>query len=126
MPILNIKGGVSFSTSTAPELYYDDMADLFERMQSMEPTWKPFFDDGSPNYGYGKRDGNPLYWLDKLTNKNNTRKTTLNIGADWELIKDKLFLRENSSVYYEDYTRELFDKEYRGLLEREYRTEGFV
>ena len=113
LPILNIKGGVSFSTSTAPELYYDDMADLFERMQSMEPTWKPFFDDGSPNYGYGKRDGNPLYWLDKLTNKNNTRKTTLNIGADLELIKDKLFLRENSSVYYEDYTRELFDKEYR-------------
>ena len=113
LPILNIKGGVSFSTSTAPELYYDDMADLFERMQSMEPTWKPFFDDGSPNYGYGKRDGNPLYWLDKLTNKNNTRKTTLNIGADLELIKDKLFLRENSSIYYEDYTRELFDKEYR-------------
>ena len=113
LPILNIKGGVSFSTSTAPELYYDDMADLFERMRSMEPTWKPFFDDGSPNYGYGKRDGNPLYWLDKLTNKNNTRKTTLNIGADLELIKDKLFLRENSSVYYEDYTRELFDKEYR-------------
>ena len=113
MPILNIKGGVSFSTSTAPELYYDDMADLFERMQSMEPTWKPFFDDGSPNYGYGKRDGNPLYWLDKLTNKNNTRKTTLNIGADLELVKDKLFLRENSSIYYEDYTRELFDKEYR-------------
>ncbi len=87
---MNIKGGVSFSTSTAPELYYDDMADLFERMRSMEPTWKPFFDDGSPNYGYGKRDGNPLYWLDKLTNKNNTRKTTLNIGADLELIKDKL------------------------------------
>ena len=113
LPILNIKGGVSFSTSTAPELYYDDMADLFERMQSMEPTWKPFFDDGSPNYGYGKRDGNPLYWLDKLTNKNNTRKTTLNIGADLELVKDKLFLRENSSIYYEDYTRELFDKEYR-------------
>ncbi len=113
LPILNIKGGVSFSTSTAPELYYDDMADLFERMQSMEPTWKPFFDDGSPNYGYGKRDGNPLYWLDKLTNKNNTRKTTLNIGADLKLIKDKLFLRENSSIYYEDYTRELFDKEYR-------------
>ena len=113
LPILNIKGGVSFSTSTAPELYYDDMADLFERMQSMEPTWKPFFDDGSPNYGYGKRDGNPLYWLDKLTNKNNTRKTTLNIGADLEPVKDKLFLRENSSIYYEDYTRELFDKEYR-------------
>lgn len=113
LPILNIKGGVSFTTSTAPELYYDDMADLFERMQSMEPTWRPFFDDGSPNYGYGKRDGNPLYWLDKLTNTNNTRKTTLNIGADLELIKNKLFLRESSSIYYEDYTKETFDKEYR-------------
>lgn len=113
LPILTVKAGLNFSTSTAPELYYDDMADLFERMQSMEPTWRPFFDDGSPNYGYGKRDGNPLYWLDKLTNKNNTRRTTLNIGADLELVKNKLYLRENSSVYYDDYTKETFDKEYR-------------
>ena len=63
LPILNIKGGVNFSTSEAPELYYDDTADLFERLQSVEPTWNPYLPDGSPNYGYGKRDGNPLYWL---------------------------------------------------------------
>lgn len=54
-PFLNIKGGLNFSTSEAPELYYDDPADLFERMQSIEPTWNPFFEDGSPNYGYKKR-----------------------------------------------------------------------
>ena len=59
-PFLNVKGGLNFTTSEAPETYYDDPADLFERMQSIEPTWRPFFDDGSPNYGYGKRDGNPL------------------------------------------------------------------
>lgn len=112
-PFLNIKGGLNFSTSEAPELYYDDPADLFERMQSIEPTWNPFFEDGSPNYGYGKRDGNPLYWLDKLTNKNNTRRTTMNIGFDLEILKDKLFLRENSSLYYSDYTKETFNKEYR-------------
>lgn len=53
-PFLNVKGGLNFSTSEAPELYYDDPADLFERMQSIEPTWNPFFEDGSPNYGYGK------------------------------------------------------------------------
>ena len=106
LPILNIKGGVNFSTSEAPELYYDDTADLFERLQSVEPTWNPYLPDGSPNYGYGKRDGNPLYWLDKLTNQNNTRRTTLNIGADLEL-------RENSSLYYSDYTKETFDKAYR-------------
>lgn len=105
-PFLNVKGGLNFSTSEAPELYYDDPADLFERMQSIEPTWNPFFEDGSPNYGYGKRDGNPLYWLDKLTNKNNTRRTTMNIGFDLEILKDKLFLRENSSLYYSDYTKE--------------------
>ena len=94
-------------------LGYDDTADLFERLQSVEPTWNPYLPDGSPNYGYGKRDGNPLYWLDKLTNQNNTRRTTLNIGADLELIKDKLYLRENSSLYYSDYTKETFDKAYR-------------
>lgn len=112
-PFLNVKGGLNFTTSEAPETYYDDPADLFERMQSIEPTWRPFFDDGSPNYGYGKRDGNPLYWLDKLTNKNNTRRTTMNIGFDLEILKDKLYLRENSSLYYSDYTKETFDKEYR-------------
>ena len=57
---MNIKGGVNFSTSEAPELYYDDTADLFERLQSVEPTWNPYLPDGSPNYGYGKRDGNPF------------------------------------------------------------------
>lgn len=112
-PFLNVKAGLNFSTSESPELYYDDPADLFERMQSIEPTWNPFLEDGSPNYGYGKRDGNPLYWLDKLTNKNNTRRTTMNIGFDLELWKNKLFLRENSSLYYLDYTQETFDKEYR-------------
>ena len=110
LPILNVRAGLNFSTSESPQLYYDDPSDLFERIQSIEPTWKPFFDDGSPNYGYGKRDGNPLYWLDKLTNKNNTRKTTMNIGADLELIKDKLYLKENSSIYYNDYTKETFNK----------------
>ncbi len=113
LPILNIRAGLNFSTSESPQLYYDDMADLFERMQSIEPTWRPFLEDGSPNYGYGKRDGNPMYWLDKLTNQNNTRRTTMNIGADLELIKNKLFLKENSSIYYDDYTREYFDKAYR-------------
>ncbi|WP_417009193.1 SusC/RagA family TonB-linked outer membrane protein [Bacteroides congonensis] len=113
LPILNIRAGLNFSTSESPQLYYDDMADLFERMQSIEPTWNPFLEDGSPNYGYGKRDGNPMYWLDKLTNQNNTRRTTMNIGADIELIKNKLFLKENSSIYYNDYTREYFDKAYR-------------
>ena len=54
-----------------------------------------------------------MYWLDKLTNQNNTRRTTMNIGADLELIKNKLFLKENSSIYYDDYTREYFDKAYR-------------
>lgn len=113
LPILNVKGGVSFTTSESPELYYDDPADLFERMQSIEPTWNPFLPDGTPNYGYGKRDGNPLYWLDKLTNQNNTRRTTVNVGFDLEILKDKLYLRESSSLYYQDYTKETFDKEYR-------------
>ena len=112
LPILNIKGGVNFSTAKSPFMYYDDESDMFERMQSIEPTWNPFNEDGTPAYGYGKRDGNPLYWLDRFINNNNTRRTTLNIGADLEIIKNKLFLRENSSVYYNDYTNETFNKSY--------------
>ena len=113
LPILNIKGGVNFSTSEAPN--YIMMIRL--TCLSVYRVWSRhgilYLPDGSPNYGYGKRDGNPLYWLDKLTNQNNTRRTTLNIGADLELIKDKLYLRENSSLYYSDYTKETFDKAYR-------------
>ena len=41
LPILNIRAGLNFSTSESPQLYYDDMADLFERMQSIEPTCAP-------------------------------------------------------------------------------------
>ena len=85
---------------------------MFERKQSIEPTWNPFNEDGTPAYGYGKRDGNPLYWLDRFINNNNTRRTTLNIGAVHEIIKNKLFYRDNISVYYNDYTNETFNKSY--------------
>ena len=40
----------------------------------------PYMEDGSPASGFGTGDGNPLYYKDKLTNTNGTRRSTYNIG----------------------------------------------
>lgn len=111
-PILNVRGGATFSTSEAPELYMGEY-ELFYRVQSVWPTFNPYNEDGTPNPGYNHENGgNPLYWKDIFTNKNNTRRTSFNIGFDLELLKDKLYLKETSSLYYTDYTKETFTKAY--------------
>lgn len=112
LPILNVRGGATFSTSESPELYMGEY-ELFYRTQSVWPTFNPYKEDGTPNPGYKWTDGgNPLYWKDIFTNTNNTRRTSFNIGFDLELLKDKLFLKETSSLYYTDYTKETFTKAY--------------
>ena len=112
LPFLNVKAGATLSLSEAPELYMGEY-ELFYRTQATWPTFNPWNEDGSPNSGYKWTDGgNPQYWKDIFTNRNTTRKTSFNIGFDVEILKDKLYLKENSSLFYTDYTAEKFTKEY--------------
>lgn len=69
-------------------------------------------EDGSPASGFGTGDGNPLYYKDKLTNTNGTRRSTYNIGFDLEIIPKKLILKENSALYHVDDQTDKFEKSY--------------
>lgn len=111
LPVLTVMGGVNFSYAKKPALWIGE-ADLFYRSMSMWPTWAAFDEEGNPNAGVSMRDGNPLYWKDKLDRSDNTRRTTMNIGFNLDIIPKKLILKENSSLYYLDNQKENFDKMY--------------
>ena len=86
--------------------------EFFYRTMSQRPTWNPYMEDGSPASGFGTGDGNPLYYKDKLTNTNGTRRSTYNIGFDLEIIPKKLILKENSALYHVDDQTDKFEKSY--------------
>lgn len=118
-PFLTVNAGATFSESKSPNLWTGNNSgesgeyELFYRSMSLWPTWNPYDEDGNPASGFGFADGNPLYWVSKLSRKNKTRRTSFNIGAQLEIIPKKLLLTENSSVYYTDYQFESFNKKYK-------------
>lgn len=107
---LEVFGGLNFSDSKQPPLWISE-ANLFYRTMSLWPTYNPWDANGNPTAGAGSSDGNPLYWISKLIKKNDTRRSTYNVGAKWELLPS-LFLKATANVYYYDYTAEDFNKQY--------------
>jgi TonB-linked SusC/RagA family outer membrane protein len=107
-PNFEVSSAVAFTLSKLPPIYQGD-ASVFYRVQSLWPTFKPFDDAGNPNPNNNVGNGNPLYYLDRYVRKNEARKTTFNMGARWEIVKD-LELRAQLNVYYTDDLNESFNK----------------
>ena len=111
LPILNVKAGVSYVWSTRPELWIGSY-EFFYRTRSQRPTWNPWNEDGTPAAGFGTGDGNPVYYRDKLTQKNSTTRATYNIGFTLDILPKQLVLNGNASLLNYDYQREKFNKAY--------------
>lgn len=109
-PNFEVSSSVAFTLSKLPPIYQSD-ANIFYRVQSLWPTFKPFDDDGNPNANSNAGAGNPLYYIDRYLRKNESRKTTFNVGARWEIIKD-LELRAQVNAYYVDDLNESFNKSF--------------
>lgn len=107
----NIFAGTTFTYTEKPALWIADQQ-LFYRSFSMWPTWNPYDENGDPAAGTGFADGNPLYWKDKLKRSNTIRRSTWNIGFAWDIIPEKLILKESSSIYYLDNYQESFNKKF--------------
>ena len=105
-----ISGGFTFSDSQDPPLW-TSTANLFYRTMSLWPTYNPWDANGNPTSGAASSDGNPLYWINKLILKNDTRRSTYTTGIKWELIPS-LFLKATANVYFVDYTGSTFYKTY--------------
>ena len=110
-PNFTVNGSASLMWSKQPTLYTSSSY-LYTRAVAMPPTWNPFYEDGSPAPGLNYYDGNMLYWMDKYNNDNSDRTETFTLGFDWYLIPKKLKLTVNSSLYYELYQLEGFNKAY--------------
>ncbi len=108
---LEISSAVTFSNSKRPPLFeHENFAFIYHR--KVCPWFNPQLPDGSPAPGPEDAYGNPLYWLEKRIRLNNARKTTFNLGAKWEIIKD-LSLNANINIYYTDDKNETFDKSFK-------------
>lgn len=107
-PNFEVLGTVAYSVSKLPPIYQAESA-IFYRVQSLWPTFKPFDDEGNPNPNNAAGNGNPLYYLDKQIRKNKTGRTTFNLGANWEIVKD-LLLQANANFYITDGLNESFNK----------------
>lgn len=103
-------GGANIQMVNKPNLWINE-AQLFYRSMSMWPTWNPYMEDGSPAAGVGSADGNPEYWSQKLYRRNDLRKTSANMGVDFDILPT-LNLSANMMVYYIDNEQEEFDKAY--------------
>ena len=112
LPFLTVNGGASYSWQRQPSLWIGESA-LFYRTRAQRPTWNPYLEDGSPASGFGTGDGNPEYYMDKLTSINGLRRQTYNVGFKLELVPKQLFFEGNASLYHYDYQYESFTKEYK-------------
>lgn len=111
LPILNVKAGATYSWSQKPSLWIGEF-EFFYRTRSQRPTWNPYNADGTPASGWSTSDGNPEYYRSRLTNENNTRKSTYNLGFDFDILPKKLVWSTNASLYHYDYQNESFNKSY--------------
>lgn len=113
-PFLTVNAGVTYTWSRSPELWSNDLsnASVFYRTLSQRPTWDPWNADGSPASGIGTADGNPQYYLDKLTQSNGLRRNTYNMGFTADILPKKLVLNGNASLYHVDNQVERFNKAY--------------
>lgn len=115
LPFLTVKAGATLAWSKMPE-FYTDVNNLYYRTRSLQPTWNPWYEDGSPASGWQNgtvgSDGNPQYWLKRLQRESTSRTETFNLGFDVDIIPKKLKLVTNGSVYYNLYQYESFNKAY--------------
>ncbi|MGL5681609.1 MAG: SusC/RagA family TonB-linked outer membrane protein [Marinifilaceae bacterium] len=109
---LNVNASTSYSYAEKPALWMAE-SDLYYRSLSMWPTWNPYNEDGTPAAGVSMRDGNPLYWKDKLERSNTTQRGTWTVGFQWDIIPNKLFLKEQSSIYYLNNYQDSFDHKFK-------------
>ncbi len=105
-------GEVSYSESKDPPLYFPSgEGNAFYVIRSIYPSFVPYEENGDPSAGRGIQYGHPLYWKDKFVRKNNTGRTTFNLGARWEIIPD-LFLKVQGNLYQIGFQQESFNKEF--------------
>lgn len=105
LPFLKVKAATQLMWSHSPSLYTSDY-NIMYRTLSARATWDPWDADGNPKAGFGSSDGNYLYWANKYHNKNGTYKTTFNVGATADIIKNHLTLDYNASLLLYNYNSE--------------------
>lgn len=109
-PNLEITSGATFSTSSQYGVIGGEINTLYRNL-SLWPTMNPWLDSAKtlPNPGNGITDGNPLYWLEKNSRRNEVNRITGNASLKYDIIKG-LYIKVSGNIYLFENINESFTK----------------
>jgi len=109
-PNLEVSTGVTLSTSSQYGVAGSETNALY-RTLAIWPTFNPWKDEAktSPNPGIGINDGNPLYWLGRLDQNNETNRIIANGSLKWDIIPG-LYFKVSGNAYMLEKLNESFQK----------------
>lgn len=109
-PNLEVSTGVTLSTSSQYGVAGSEVNALY-RTLAIWPTFNPWLDEAKtlPNPGNGVNDGNPLYWLSRISRKNETNRVIVNGSLKWDILPG-FYFKATANAYMLEQFNESFQK----------------
>lgn len=109
-PNVEVTTGVTLSTSSQIGAIGGEVNSLY-RTLAIWPTLNPWLDEAKtlPNPGNSVSDGNPLYYLNKLTRNNEVNRVVVNGAVKWD-ITPELYLKVTGNAYLNETLDNSFQK----------------
>ncbi len=108
---VEVSTGVNLSTSSQYGVASGSDINTMYRSLAIWPTFNPWLDAAKtqPNPGNGITDGNPLYWLNKLSRSNEVNRITVNGAVKWDILPN-LFVKATGNAYLLENVGQSFQK----------------
>lgn len=109
-PNIEVSSGVTLSTSSQYGTIGSEINTLYRNM-AVWPTFNPWLDQEKtkPNPGNGVTDGNPLYWLNRVSRKNEVNRITGNASVKWDILSG-LYIKATGNAYLFEQVNDFFQK----------------
>lgn len=107
---VEVTTGINLSTSSALGTLGSEVSTLYRNL-AIWPTFNPWLDEAKtkPNPGNGVTDGNPLYYLQKLSRNDEVNRITANASVKWDLLPG-LYLKATANGYLFENQENSFQK----------------
>lgn len=109
-PNVEVSTGVTLSTSSQIGTVGGEVNTLYRNL-AIWPTFNPWLDSAQtlPNPGNGASDGNPLYWLNKVSRSNEVNRITVNGAVTWDILPG-LYFKGTANGYLVENLNQSFQK----------------
>lgn len=109
-PNIEVSSGATFSTSSQLGTVASEVNTLY-RSLALWPTFNPWLDSArtKPNPGNGNGDGNPLYWLSRISRLNEVNRITANASVKYDIMPG-LYIKAGAMGYMFEALSQSFQK----------------